>query len=69
MDTVQIQAEKFERTCNQEILRLLIHGTLHLFGYDHEGVPASEAARMRRKERKVYGLMCESVEELLAIKK
>jgi len=30
----------------------LVHGVLHLCGYDHEKSP-SEAARMRRRERAV----------------
>jgi rRNA maturation RNase YbeY len=30
--------------------RLLVHGVLHLLGYDHEG-SAAEARRMRRRER------------------
>ena len=30
------QASRFNNTPDQEILRLLIHGILHLLGYDHE---------------------------------
>ena len=44
------QASRFENSPDQEILRLLIHGTLHLLGYDHEQSPR-EATRMQRKER------------------
>jgi probable rRNA maturation factor len=36
----------------EEINRLLVHGTLHLTGYDHEVSP-KEAQRMSRKERKI----------------
>jgi len=43
------QASKFGNTSDEEILRLLIHGTLHLLGYDHE-TTEREAKRMRRKE-------------------
>lgn len=43
------QASRFGNTSNEEILRLLIHGTLHLLGYDHE-TTEQEAKRMRRKE-------------------
>jgi rRNA maturation RNase YbeY len=46
------QASRFENTPDQEILRLLIHGTLHLLGYDHEHSP-QEAARMQRKENAI----------------
>ncbi|MEX2494059.1 MAG: rRNA maturation RNase YbeY [Nitrospirales bacterium] len=44
------QASRFDNTPDQEVLRLLIHGTLHLLGYDHEQSPR-EATRMQRKER------------------
>jgi rRNA maturation RNase YbeY len=46
------QASRFENTPDQEILRLLIHGMLHLLGYDHEHSP-QEAARMQRKENAI----------------
>ena len=44
------QASRFGNTPDQELCRLLIHGTLHLLGYDHER-GSQEAARMQRKER------------------
>ena len=44
------QASRFGNSADQEILRLLIHGTLHLLGYDHEQ-SLREATRMQRKER------------------
>jgi rRNA maturation RNase YbeY len=36
--------------------RLLVHGVLHLLGYDHEGSTA-EARRMQRRERALLGLL------------
>jgi len=44
------QARFAGHSLNREIEILLIHGLLHLLGYDHERSPA-EARRMRRKER------------------
>lgn len=48
------QASRFGNTADEEILRLLIHGTLHLLGYDHETTDR-EAKRMKRKERAIFG--------------
>ena len=39
------------RKCD-ELLRLLIHGVLHLLGYDHE--VARDARRMQAKERALW---------------
>ena len=36
LDTLPVNAAYFEQTENDEIKRLLVHGVLHLNGYDHE---------------------------------
>jgi rRNA maturation RNase YbeY len=46
------QAREIGHSLNDELLRLLIHGVLHLLGYDHER--AREARRMRAKERALW---------------
>jgi rRNA maturation RNase YbeY len=46
------QAREGQRSIDQEIVALLIHGILHLCGYDHERSKA-EARRMQRRERMV----------------
>jgi rRNA maturation RNase YbeY len=50
-ETTLEQAKRFGVTKHQELLRLVVHGVLHLCGYDHEGVSPAEAQRMRRRER------------------
>lgn len=50
-ETTLKQAKEFGVTKRAELVRLLVHGVLHLCGYDHEKVPAAEAQRMRRRER------------------
>lgn len=46
LDTTIQQAEAMEVSPEEELLRLLLHGTLHLFGYEHEGVPEKTAEEM-----------------------
>jgi probable rRNA maturation factor len=50
--TAQRQALEAGRSLDEELAVLLIHGVLHLCGYDHER-DAQEAARMRRRERAI----------------
>jgi probable rRNA maturation factor len=38
----------------QELYYLLLHGILHLLGYDHERGSASEARRMEERERELF---------------
>ncbi|NKB81243.1 MAG: rRNA maturation RNase YbeY [Nitrospirales bacterium] len=46
------QAKDLGHAIDEELTRLLIHGVLHLFGYDHER-SEHEARRMRRKEKRI----------------
>jgi probable rRNA maturation factor len=50
VDTARRQAVAHGHSLAAEGERLLVHGLLHLVGYDHERSPA-EARRMQRKER------------------
>ena len=52
LETAQRQAVRGRRTLEHEVLRLLIHGALHLIGHDH--VRASQARVMRAEERRVW---------------
>jgi probable rRNA maturation factor len=51
IDTASRQARRARRTVDDECLRLLIHGVLHLLGHDHED--DDEARRMRAEERRL----------------
>jgi len=53
VDTTAKQAQEYGVTYEHEFARLMVHGILHLHGYDHEGVPAREAQRMRRQEERI----------------
>lgn len=52
LDTAARQAQRRRRSLAAEVRTLLIHGVLHLLGYDHERSPA-EARRMRAREREL----------------
>lgn len=54
-ETTLRQAKEFGVTKRAELVRLVVHGILHLCGYDHEKVPAKEAQRMRRREQVIRG--------------
>lgn len=51
------QAEEYGVSLYDEIVRLLVHGLLHLFGYDHER-GGYEAVRMRRREMELAEALC-----------
>ena len=52
------QAEERGRTLDEEMVTLLIHGVVHLLGYDHER-SAKDARIMGRLEKKIYKALCD----------
>lgn len=51
VETAARQARAAHRGFDAELARLLVHGTLHLIGYDHED--DADARVMRRMERRL----------------
>ena len=51
LESAARQARRGRRSLEDEVVRLLIHGALHLVGYDHER--AGEARAMRAEERRI----------------
>ena len=47
------QAEEFKVSFYDELLRLLVHGLLHLTGYDHE-INVHQKKKMEKKERELF---------------
>jgi rRNA maturation RNase YbeY len=58
VEKAQEQANTRGRPLHEEMVMLLIHGILHLLGYDHER-SAKEARIMGRLEKKIYGTLCD----------
>lgn len=52
VDTARRQARAARRGFDDVVARLLIHGTLHLVGFDHE--TDAEAREMRAEERRLW---------------
>lgn len=59
METAARQARAAGLSLDEEVQRLLIHGVLHLVGYDHERGEA-DAHRMQAEERRILGLLAET---------
>ncbi|MCS6302394.1 MAG: rRNA maturation RNase YbeY [Nitrospira sp.] len=53
LPTAVRQAREARRSIDDELAMLLVHGVLHLCGYDHE-CNQREAARMSRRERALF---------------
>jgi probable rRNA maturation factor len=58
VEKARAQARERGRTRDQEMAILLIHGIVHLLGYDHER-SAKDARVMKRLENKIYRQLCE----------
>jgi probable rRNA maturation factor len=58
VDKATEQAKERGRSLDEEMTTLLIHGLLHLLGYDHER-SAKDARIMSRLEKKIYRALCD----------
>ena len=57
VETAARQARERHRGLDREVVRLLIHGVLHLVGHDHE--EPGQASAMRAEERRVWSRLRE----------
>jgi probable rRNA maturation factor len=53
VDTAQRQSNRFGIRDHEMVLLLMIHGILHLVGYEHEG-KAKGASEMARKQKELF---------------
>jgi probable rRNA maturation factor len=58
VEKAKAQAKERRRSLTEEMAMLLIHGIVHLLGYDHER-SAKEARTMGRLEKKIYHALCD----------
>ena len=58
VDKAAVQARELRRTLDKEMITLLIHGIVHLLGYDHER-STQDARIMTRLEKKILGQLCQ----------
>lgn len=56
VETAAREAEEGQIPLEDEILFLIIHGLLHLVGYDHEDGDETKAALMETRERELFRL-------------
>lgn len=56
-DTAAREAEESGVTFRERLVFLLMHGILHLTGYDHERSGEEEARRMEAKELEIFALL------------
>ena len=54
VDTAMKDAAKGKLSIEQEIDFLMIHGILHLLGFNHEDTSQAETNRMRQKEKDLF---------------
>lgn len=58
-DTTDREAQSSGMRMEQRINELLVHGILHLFGYEHER-SEQDARKMENKSRELMKLICDS---------
>jgi len=58
VETAEKQAQKRKGSLYNELSTLLIHGTLHLLGYDHE-LSKKDEKEMRKKETEIFNKIIE----------
>lgn len=57
VETALRDAKSGNLTFDEEIRFLIIHGVLHLMGYNHENTTRQMTQKMRRKEKELFGQM------------
>ena len=56
-ETAQRDAAKGDLSLSEEIDFLIIHGLLHLLGFNHENTTKAQTTKMQMKERELFGIL------------
>lgn len=59
-DTAFRDAETGNFGFTEELLFLIIHGLLHLTGYNHENTSKTNALKMKKKEKELFSVLMRS---------
>lgn len=51
LERARAQSEEYHVSLREEMLRLMVHGILHLLGYDHEAGPEEERQMHQEEDR------------------
>lgn len=60
VETAQRDAGEAGRSLESELYFLLLHGILHLLGYDHERGTQEDAERMEAREKEIFALLSQA---------
>ena len=60
VDTAERDSASGNLSFDEEILFLIIHGLLHLRGYNHENTFIADARKMKKKEKELFSLLTQS---------
>lgn len=60
VETAAANASKNSVSLKEEIDFLIIHGLLHLLGYNHENTTKEETKKMQNKQNELFNLLLES---------
>lgn len=66
-DTALAEARRAGMPADRRLAELVIHGLLHILGYEHVKVGPAERRRMQRAEKRAYGQVAEMVEGKLLL--
>ena len=62
-ETAERDAAEANVSFDSELLFLLLHGVLHLCGFDHERGTAEEVRRMEAKEQEIFAMLSKELLE------